>query len=361
MKKAWVLGGVLVVGALLFYLSAAPAEKTDQLWGQMLQVGSAEVQPATFVRQIEAVGTTVAMESVNITTTLTETIASVNFTEGQKVAQGDILATLSQQEELAVKEQAELDLAEQERELRRLEGLRKTNAISQTDFDRQVTRAEQARLRLAETDAKIEDRVIRAPFSGVVGLRNLSAGALVRPGDVITTVDQIDKLKIDIAIPAVRVGQIGVGTTITAVAGNNTGAVEGEIIALDTRVNVASRTIGARAVIDNSSGKLLPGMLVKVNVAGLSVESYKVPEGSVMLRGAEQFVYVINDQQQAIATPVEVEGRTAGWAYIAKTLPAGSQVVTEGIHQLRSGDTVKIKETPSTVADTPTAASEQSE
>lgn len=153
-----------------------------------------------------SVGNLRATESVEISASVTEKIVSLDFEDGQTVKEGDVIARLESDEEKALMDIAKAELAEEQREIERIEGLVRTNAVAQVTLEERRTQAVRAEGAISRIEAMIKDRLITAPFDGVIGLRRISAGALVSPGAIITTLDKVDTMKLDFTVPEVFLG-----------------------------------------------------------------------------------------------------------------------------------------------------------
>ncbi|MEE4193098.1 MAG: efflux RND transporter periplasmic adaptor subunit [Halieaceae bacterium] len=294
-----------------------------------------EEQP--FQSRVEALGTLRAWESVTITASVSENVAKLHFEDGQQVKTGDLLVTLQQEEEKAsLREQQEF-LAEQEREVARLVNLARSNQVAQTDLDQRRTQAAIARSRIEQEKAQIDDRTIKAPFDGVLGLRQVSPGALVAPGEVITTLDDISRMRLDFTVPARFLRFLQPGQQIEASTAAYVQAFTGEIAAVSSRVDPVNRSVTARAVFPNDDGLLKPGMLMSVTVLGDQRNALLVPEESLVSRSTDHYVWQINGD---IATRVFVEigDRRPGWVEVLGGLQPGDQVVRDGVGRLRGNE-----------------------
>lgn len=344
-SKMTLLLAPLTLIALLSACSGDSAPGGSGFRAPALQVQVAPVVEASYQGKLQVVGSTQSDETVDITSTVTETIREIHFQDGQKVLAGDPLVTLSQSAETALRDQVRLSFEDQQRELKRLQGLRASNSVSQTEFDRQETAARVAELRLLEVEAQISDRTIRAPFDGTVGLRELSPGALVSPGVRITTLDKTDPLKIDFRVPATQLDKVRIGAKIEARATHGSRAFEGTIVALDSRITAESRTIEVRALLPNPEGLLLPGMLVRVTLFGEAVAARQVPEQAVLQVGTAHYVFLLGDDNVVAQREIALLGREPGRVYVSDGLEAGDRVVVEGTHRLRDRQKVAVKDT----------------
>lgn len=165
---------------------------------------------------ISALGTAQANESIEITTKITDILTQIHFTEGQQVTKGQLLAQLDDAEQQALLKEAEVNLAEQQREFKRLTQLVKQKAIPSSQLDAQRSRLKAAQARINTLKIHIHDRQIKAPFSGKLGLRYISQGALIQAGDVISNLDDIRQIKLDFSLPEVYIRHLKTGLPITA-------------------------------------------------------------------------------------------------------------------------------------------------
>jgi membrane fusion protein (multidrug efflux system) len=293
-----------------------------------------QVVPQAFQSRVNALGTLRAWESVVITSTVSETVASVHFDDGELVERGKLLVTLQQDEEQAnLREQQEV-LREQEREVARLENLARSNQVAQTELDQRRTLAAIARNRIEQEKARIEDRNITAPFSGVLGLRQVSPGALVAPGEQITTLDDISRMRLDFTVPSHFLGFLRPGQPIEAITPAYVTSFTGEVAAVDSRVDPINRSITARATFANPDGELKPGMLMTVIVLGPQRQTLLVPEESLVSRSSEHFVWRLNGDI-AERHRVGIGDRRPGWVEVTEGLEAGDLVVRDGVGRLR--------------------------
>jgi membrane fusion protein, multidrug efflux system len=165
-----------------------------------IPVRLATVTPQRFETVLESLGTAQANESVTITASVTANVSEIAFRDGDEVEAGQILVRLASAEEFAEQREAEVSLAEQRRELNRIRGLSADGIVPRQQVDQQRSRVQEAEARLAAVEARLSDRVIRAPFSGVLGLRRVSTGSLVSPGTAVAELDDISVIKVDFTV-----------------------------------------------------------------------------------------------------------------------------------------------------------------
>lgn len=295
---------------------------------------------------IEALGTAYANESITITASASETISEINFTDGQKVKAGDVIARLEQREEQADLGMAKARLEEHKRELARLNQLLENRAASQREVDERKTQVDITQQEIKGIEARISDRTLRAPFSGVLGIRRLSVGALVQPGDVITTLDDINLIKLDFSMPAIYLGWLKPGVAIEATTGaHGEERFSGVIDTVDSRIDPTTRSVLVRAILPNEGNKLTPGMLMQVSLLQNQRESLVVPEESVLQKQDKQSVYIVKDDDIVEERPITIGTRIPGFVEVLSGVSEGERVIIRGVNRAKPGDKVTIQET----------------
>ncbi len=268
-----------------------PAASTDQ---PPAKVRTVKVNTRTFADQVEALGTVRAEEAIDLSANVTERVAEVAFEDGDRVEKGDLLIRLEDAEEVAAMEAAKAEMAEQEREIKRLQGLVSEGAVSEVRLEEYRTRKEVAQQRVEEARAQITDRNIVAPFDGVLGFRRVSVGALVSPGDLIATLDILDPVKLDFTVPETFLNDLEPGQEIVAHTEAYPDAeFVGKVTRIDTRVNAVTRSITVRAEVPNPDLRLRPGMLMTTTLKKNPRESLSIPERAVISVQSNRYVYVV--------------------------------------------------------------------
>lgn len=305
-------------------------------------VTTARVKTENFTLDLDAIGTVQAYESADISSNVTERVTGLFFNDGDHVQQGTLLATLSDSEEQAMLASAKATLAEEEREIARLQNLVKDGAAPEARLAERRTLADIARQKILEAEAKLADRRISAPFDGWLGLRRISVGALVTPGAVIAQLDKIDVVKIDFSVPETYLGLVKAGTAISARAETaKNRRFEGKISRLDSRLDPVTRSVAARAEVPNPDLVLKPGMLVMVTLVGEPRLSLAIPERSLVPVGSKSYVFAITDNQ-AGRIEVKTGRRKPGSVEILSGLTEGQVIVADGLPDLQDGNTVKV-------------------
>jgi len=303
------------------------------------------LQLEPFADGIEALGTLRANEAVVLSATVTDTVRAVHFEDSQRVKKGDVLVEILDDEEHALLQQARTAAAEAQRQYERVKSLAATNLATAALLDERRQAYDFAQAQLKATESRLADRVIIAPFDGVVGLRNISAGTLVTPGTPLTTLDDDSVMKLDISIPAVFLNAVQPGLTVVARTRERTGEFAGRVSAIDSRIDPVTRSITVRALINNPERVLRPGMLMTVDLQMAESMSLLLPEEALLQEGYRSFVYRINrDSEPVTVTKHEVKTgpRRPGSIVITAGLNPGDQVVTHGVLRLRDGFPVSL-------------------
>mgnify|MGYP001595858329 CR=1 FL=1 len=327
----------LVVAAAIAAAALWPDNRAGQSEPQSrppVPVSLWEVKSAAFSDEASALGSLRAWESIVVTASVSDRVVEVHFEDGDTVEAGAPLVTLRQDEQqAALREQQEL-AADAQREVRRLTDLAKRNQVAQTDLDSVRTQAAIARHKIDEMRSRIADRNIKAPFPGVLGLREVSPGALVSPGQQITTLDDLSRMRLDFSVPATMLSFLQVGMQISARTPAFNRQFEGQLSAIDARVDPATRSVTARATIENPDGLLRPGMLMEVSLRATERNVLLLPEESLQSRSTRHFVWVI-EGDKAKRTEITLGARKPGWVEITGGVTAGAQVVRDGVRNLR--------------------------
>jgi len=334
--------GLLVT--LIAYLKWPTEEVKQQRKPRTISVKVTQAQLAQCKDVIEALGSARANEQVLITFKYSDLVEDVSFKDGERVNKGDILVQLNNQQAGAKVKELEANLADAVAQLNRYQDLLKNRATSQSQVEQHeaITKAIAAQLLSARTH--FNDLTIRAPFDGVLGFRQISVGAYVKSGDVITSLDDLSVVKVDFSVPerfftTVKVGQM-VEATNTAYGEK---VFSGKITSIDPRIDNITRMVKVRAEIYNPNYELRGGMLLKIDVERSIEEVLQVPESAIIPIEDKQFVFVV-EQGKAKRKQVVVGKRKPGVVEILAGIIAGETVVIEGALKLREGTNVNVLE-----------------
>jgi membrane fusion protein (multidrug efflux system) len=320
-------------------IAQAPADKTVEVI----------VQPASIkslTTTIEALGTLRANESISLTSNETKKITRINFEDGERVTKGQVLVEMTSREESALLEEARFNADEAKKQLDRVHALAKRGAASQSLLDQRIREYEAARARYNATESRLKDLILRAPFSGVVGLREVSVGALVSPGDQITTLNDDSKMKLDFTVPGVYLRSLSVGLPIVAKSRDLGDSVfQGEVYSIDNQIDEVTRAIKVRALLDNKNHELKQGMLMQVDLKAGARDAILVSEAALVPLGSNNYVFLLKQDQDGFVverTQIRIGERLAGAVEVKSGLTVGDKVVTHGLQKIRAGQRVKI-------------------
>ena len=302
-----------------------------------------QLKPTTVQDDLQAVGSLQSNESVILRPEVPGRISAIGFKDGQIVRKGQMLIALDNSLNAAevAQMQAEHDLALSN--LKRSEDLASRKFISSSAQDTAASNAQVAEAKLKLAQARLSKMRIVAPFDGVVGIRGVSIGDYVKDGADLVNVEDVRILKVDFRLPERNLTQIKVGQGIEVVADALPGErFAGQIDAINPRVDANGRSLEIRAKLENTAGKLRPGMFVRVRViVGERTNALLVPEESIVPQGAEFHVYKVVDGQ-ARRVPVKIGVRRDALVEIVDGLAPGDQVVTAGMRLSRDGQPVRV-------------------
>jgi membrane fusion protein (multidrug efflux system) len=334
---------------LIGYTQWPESVQSDKASARPVSVKMTRVSEVDFVESVEAVGTARANEQVIITSKYSDIVEAVYFDDGQQVNKGDILVELNDREEVAKVDELLANLSESKAQLKRLSELLASRATSTSVVEEQQAKTKSIEAQLVSARAKVSDLVIRAPFSGILGFREVSQGAYVNAGSSITNLDDVSRIKVDFHLPERLLTHINVGQRVSAA---NTAYQDktfiGKITAIDSRVDSTTRTIKVRAIINNDSLKLHPGMLLNIIVL-LDVETIlQLPESTIIPIENKHYVFIENNGK-AVRKTIQIGRRHRGLVEVVSGLVAGDNVVVEGALKLRDGTEINVINQPTEV------------
>ena len=335
---------------------AAAAAASPAMIASRAEVYPVEVTPAEKLRwqpYFETVGSLTAVNGVTVTTDLGGNVVEVHFDSGARVARGDLLVQIDIEREKAqlVQAQAKRDLAKLN--LDRDRNLLNQHTISQSTYDSAEADYLQDQGSVAEAQSVIDKKTIRAPFDGMVGIRQVNVGQYLSVGQAIVTLQSFEPIYADFQLPQENLGQIAAGNVVEIFTDAYREPFQGAITAINSEVEQGSRYIKIRATIPNANLKLRPGMFTKVNVqTGAERDVVVVPLAAVKYAPYGDSVFVVVDEKDAAGKPVKRltqhfvklgqtrENRIA----VTSGLEAGATVVTSEVFRLRNGAEVSVRE-----------------
>jgi membrane fusion protein, multidrug efflux system len=301
---------------------------------------------------LSAIGTMAAVQGVNVSADLPGTVDRIGFDSGQAVREGEVLALLDTRQE-----QAQLAAAEAQRDLARLnfqrmEGLLNERVISRSEFDRATADQRQADARVGEIRAAIDRKTIRAPFSGVLGIRHVNLGQYLSGGDALVALQSLNPIYVNFGVPQQSAAEMRIGRSVRITAEDLVGAdFTGRITALDSIVNETTRNIQVQATLANPGGKLRPGMFVQTEVVlGAAHDIVSLPASAISYAPYGDSVFVVadlkNDKGQTYRGVrqqfVKLGSARGDQIAVVSGVKPGDEVVTSGVFKLRNGAAVLV-------------------
>ncbi|MDX2061612.1 MAG: efflux RND transporter periplasmic adaptor subunit [Bacteroidia bacterium] len=341
-----VLAGVL---AWVIYQRLAPSSAaTGSPRGpggppQALRARVYVVKPEPLANAITVSGTLLANEEVQLTSEANGKVTGIFFDEGGRVTKGQLLVQLNNAEPKAQLEQAKSRLALLEAQEYRQRVLLEKEAVSQQEYDIVANDLRAARTEIELIEARLLQTQIVAPFGGTVGIRRVAVGSYVRAGDPIASLQNLDVLKIEFAVPENYAQQVRPGTEITFRVRNTTQAYTARVFAREPKIDPATRTVLVRAQAPNRAN-LVPGAFADVALTlGVDPAAVVVPTQCVLTEQSGQLVYKVV-QGKVLPVRVEIGGRYPAYVHIREGLATGDTVLVSGILQARPGSPVTATE-----------------
>jgi membrane fusion protein (multidrug efflux system) len=333
-------GGYVAYDRLVAGGGAAGPTETAAPAAIPVVLGTAELRETT--RRVEAVGTTFSRRAIQVVALTSGRIVEVAFEPGQFVEAGAVLVRLDDDIERADLAEAEATLQENALALQRAQALRQKSAIPEATVEQLVAAQASARAELDRARRRLDDRTVRAPFAGDVGLRQIDPGARVDEEMVLTTLDDRSEMEIEFSVPEMLYGQVAIGQPVVATSAAFPGrSFEGLVATIDSRVDSTARAFKVRALLPNPDLALPAGMFMHVAVVLESRTAVMVPEEAVVVQGNRTFVYVVADGKAAVRD-VTLGQRELGAVEVTSGLTQGDAVVVRGTPRLRDGAAVRV-------------------
>ncbi len=315
-------------------------------------VTSIVVQREHWPATMALIGTMEAVQGVTVSADLPGIVARINFDSGKSVRAGDVLVELDTRQE-----RAQLASLEAQRDLARvnfgrMQRLVNEGVISRMDYDQATAQQKATEANVAEIRATIERKTIRAPFSGILGIRQVNLGQYLSAGQGIVPLQSLNPIYVNFGVPQQTAAQVHVGRALRVTKEDlPSTAFSGRVTAVDSVVNEATRNVQIQATLPNPEGKLRPGMFVQVEVvlgAGQSVMA--LPASAINYAPYGDSVFVITDLKDASGKTyrgvhqqfVKVEGSRGDQVAIISGVNPGDEVVTSGVFKLRNGAAVQV-------------------
>lgn len=339
--------GSFLVVIIVTVLGACSSKKDDAFAARARQTGPVEadgfiVGPQSISEKIEVPGSLMPAEQTQIKAEVSGRVVQLNIEEGSVVEKGALLLKLfdgdlqTQLKKLKVQLQIARKTEERQSELLKI------NGISQQDYDLVVLNVQTLNVDIEATKIAIDKTEIRAPYAGQIGLRNISLGTYIAPSDVITTLRQVDNLKLEFSIPEKYAREIQKGAKVSFRVDGGEQAHDAIVIATENSVEQSTRTLRVRALVKNNHSELVPGIFAKVNLQlGKNDNALLVPTQSVIPNARNKQVILLR-KDSAVFTVVETGIRDSVFVQVTNGLKAGDTVITSGLMVIRPNAKVKV-------------------
>jgi len=306
----------------------------------------APVRRQAVIDRIEAVGTTRSREAITVTSRQSGIVSRIAFEEGQRVRAGHVLIELDQTERKAELDQAQANLDDARSQLQRARALRPSGNVTEARIDQLDSGLRQSEARMRQAQARLEELRIVAPFDGRVGLRQVSQGALIQPGQPVTTLDDTSRIRVDFSVPEIYVARLREGIMVDASsAAYGARRFRGAVKVIDTRIDPVTRSVRMVAEFDNPDDALRPGLFMTVEITlEERANALLIPEDAIEPVGDHSYVYVVRDGR-AMRQEVELGARVPGEVEARKGVREGEVVVVRGLQRIRNGTPVTVAET----------------
>ena len=316
--------------------------------GNAVTVEASKVALAPMPQGITAVGSLRSDESVTLRPEVAGRISAIGFQEGQRVAKGALLVRLDPAVPEAETQQARANLTLARSKFDRAVDLAQRNFMSGQAKDEAENNLKVAEAALQLAEAKRAKTDIRAPFSGMIGLRVVSVGDYVKEGTDLVNLESIDTLKVDFRVPEIYLKQVQVGQSLAVMLDAIPGKTfDGKVFAVNPLLDAAGRSIVIRAVVRNAETSLRPGMFARVRLFTREAkDAMVVPETALVPAGDVQYVYRVVDGK-AVRTKIEIGQRRDGVVEVLQGLDPADAIVTAGHLKIRDGTSVKTASAPS--------------
>jgi len=334
-----------MLGGLGGCSSEAPGEPTPQLEGRrQMSVETVTLEPRPFRETLQATGTLRAREAASLQSEVAGVVTKIHFEEGQPVEAGTLLVEIDDAQWQAQHERAKARVVLADANEKRQRELLGSGDLSQATYDETAANLRVARAELALVEAELAKTRVRAPFDGIVGLREVSVGSYLSPGSPIVRIAAIDALKLDFSLPERYQELIRTGAPVRFTVSGRSGEFEGRVYAVEPVIDADTRSLLLRAEIPNPDGRLLPGAFADVELVLDDVpDALLVPAAALIPGLKRQTVYVFHD---GVVEEREIEAgiRTADAVVVEKGLAPGERVVVTGLLQVRDGMAVEAVE-----------------
>ena len=314
-------------------------------------IAAQEEWPAT----LNAIGTLAAVQGVTVTADLSGIVSRISFDSGKTVQKGDVLVQLDTRQEEAQRAGAESQLQLARLNFQRMQGLVEQDAVSRAEYDAAAAAFKQAEARLGEIRATIERKTIRAPFSGVLGIRQVNLGQYLTGGDPVVPLQALNPIYVNFGVPQQEATEMHIGRGVRITVGELSGGeFTGRISALDSVVDQTTRNVQVQATLANAGGRLRPGMFVQTQVTlGADRHVVALPASAINYAPYGDSVFVVGDMKnpkgqtyRGVRQQVVKLGAARGdQIAVLSGINPGEEIVSSGVFKLRNGAPVQVNNT----------------
>lgn len=305
------------------------------------------LQDREFVARIEALGTLTPNEQVDLTLNAADRVQSLYFDDGQRVRKGQTLLSLAQREQRALVEAEEARVAEARQQLDRVKRLIDSKAVSQSEVDEAQRDLDSTLAQLRAVQSRQKDRVLVAPFDGVLGFRQVSVGSFVQPGAVVARLVDDSEMNLEFAVPSLFLRLMGPGTEVVAKTDDLPNQIfAGTVASVDNEIDPVTRTVMVRAKLPNPDRALVSGMFMNVTARADARTVPAVLEEAVQPVGPRSFVFIVETRDGvdvAVRKEVQLGIHQDGYVEVKSGVEAGTRIVVDGILGVRDSGPVRIQ------------------
>jgi membrane fusion protein (multidrug efflux system) len=310
------------------------------------------IEPRDLPQTLSAVGSLQSPQMTTVASEIAGKVVSVDIPEGRRVERRHVLARLDDAEARAALAIAAARLRNARDRLARLESLRAESVSSEQAFDDAKSEFDAAGGEFERAETRLEKTTIQAPFTGVLGLRQVNVGQYVEPGDAVVEITQVHPLELVFSLPQRHVSEIAVGQRVLGMVGLCEARFEGRVDAIDPRVDPATRSVRVNALVPNEDGALLAGMAVRVRLlVGTIPGALVVPQEAIVRQGTKHIVYSVDGEGLAQQLEIALGEFFVDGVHVPRGLAAGARVVAAGQQKLSPG--ISIRAEPYVPTDNP--------
>ena len=351
----------LMLLAVAIFVAVVGGFKFFQIKNAMAQQGSYQPPPEavttaiakqeTWNTSLTAIGTVAARNGVVVSADMPGIIEEISFDSGQTVQQGALLVRLDARTERAQLEAAQAQLELTRLDLQRKQGLLEKNAIPRATWERVSAENKQAEARVGEARAAVDRKIIRAPFTGVLGIRQVNVGQYVSGGSPIVPLQSLHPIYVNFTVPQQEIGRLRPGAEVAVSSDSMEGVISGKVSAIDSVIDEGTRNIQVQATFDNRAGRLRPGMFVEVEVArDVQQPVISLPISSINYAPFGDSVFIVEDVKGPDGKTyrgvrqqfVKLGGSRGDQVAVISGVKPGEEVVSSGVFKLRPGAAVIV-------------------